>query len=322
MLLSGLSLREVTHLKKSERIIRNERIREYAKTHTFKETAAEFGLNKYTISEICAGMRNGYVNQYAPNGFNPEETVSRYLKETGSEFDYISGYTNSSGKVLLRCQKCGTETERSMETIRHGTKIRCHVCDPRNNSWSNPRKKYANETEKRRAYEKRKQQRDLFEHYLERLCKKQERHKQALLNAELRKQAVIEKREARRHDCPVCGTSTTRRTYCSDACSKKANNARHEIKRRHTIRNVTVDKDITLEGLFRRDNGRCWICGLPCDYSDIETTDKTMVAGNLYPSIDHVVALSDGGEHSWKNVKLAHRICNTDRYKFPPRRNA
>ena len=138
-------------MKESERIIRNERIREYAKTHTFKETAAEFGLNKYTIRKICAGMRNGYVNQYAPNGFNPEETVSRYLKETGSEFDYISGYTSSSGKVLLRCQKCGTEIERSMETIRHGTKVRCHVCDPR--------KKYANKAEynaamqaKRNAY--------------------------------------------------------------------------------------------------------------------------------------------------------------------------
>jgi len=37
----------------------------------------------------------------------------------------------------------------------------------------------------------------------------------------------------------------------------------------------------------------------------------TFIAGNMYPSIDHVVPLSRGGLHEWGNVKLAHRICNS-----------
>lgn len=37
----------------------------------------------------------------------------------------------------------------------------------------------------------------------------------------------------------------------------------------------------------------------------------TFIAGNMYPSIDHVRPLSRGGLHEWGNVKLAHRICNS-----------
>lgn len=29
------------------------------------------------------------------------------------------------------------------------------------------------------------------------------------------------------------------------------------------------------------------------------------------PSVDHVKPLAKGGKHSWRNVVLAHRICNT-----------
>lgn len=71
-----------------------------------------------------------------------------------------------------------------------------------------------------------------------------------------------------------------------------------------------VDKDITVEGLFRRDKGICYLCGRECSFDDYVIRDGVFIAGDWYPSIDHVIPLSKGGVHSWDNVKLAHRRCN------------
>jgi 5-methylcytosine-specific restriction endonuclease McrA len=72
-----------------------------------------------------------------------------------------------------------------------------------------------------------------------------------------------------------------------------------------------VDKGITLEKLFRRDRGQCYICGGICDWNDFSIKDNAFIAGQTYPSIDHVKPLAKGGEHSWDNVKLAHFVCNS-----------
>jgi 5-methylcytosine-specific restriction endonuclease McrA len=84
-----------------------------------------------------------------------------------------------------------------------------------------------------------------------------------------------------------------------------------EIARRRKIASAMVDKDITVQGLFLRDGGRCYLCGKACDWADKIEIDGTIICGNRYPSIDHVRPLSKGGLHSWDNVKLAHRICNS-----------
>ena len=72
-----------------------------------------------------------------------------------------------------------------------------------------------------------------------------------------------------------------------------------------------VDNDITVEGLYRRDNGTWYLCGGRCNYEDYTVIDGTFIAGDWYPSIDHVIPLAKGGEHSWNNVMLAHRLCNS-----------
>ena len=94
-------------------------------------------------------------------------------------------------------------------------------------------------------------------------------------------------------------------------CSKRAENKQREIARRTRIAEQMVDNDITLEGLYKRDKGVCHICGGKCDYEDYVVSDQAIICGDWYPSIDHVIPLSKGGEHSWDNVKLAHRICNS-----------
>lgn len=55
-------------------------------------------------------------------------------------------------------------------------------------------------------------------------------------------------------------------------------------------------EDVYVEALFERDNGLCGICGLLVTQTDW--------------SVDHVVPLSKGGEHSYANTQLTHLICN------------
>lgn len=73
-----------------------------------------------------------------------------------------------------------------------------------------------------------------------------------------------------------------------------------------------VDRGITVEKLVERDNGICHICGLPVDMADFYINENgVQICGDMYPSRDHVRPISLGGLHSWDNIKLAHRICNT-----------
>lgn len=66
------------------------------------------------------------------------------------------------------------------------------------------------------------------------------------------------------------------------------------------------DESITLKSVITKYNGICQICGKPVDLSDIEN-------GHIrknYPTVDHIIPLSKGGEHTWGNIQLAHMACN------------
>lgn len=86
------------------------------------------------------------------------------------------------------------------------------------------------------------------------------------------------------------------------------------MKRRNKY--LSGDKTITLEKLYERDNGVCKICGGLCDYNDYEIINDTIIAGNNYPSIDHIVPINKGGSHTWDNVQLSHRLCNCRKKKI------
>lgn len=111
------------------------------------------------------------------------------------------------------------------------------------------------------------------------------------------------------HTCEICNKDfeahypTTK--YCSDKCRMKSS----KTKRRY--KDITVDRGINLYKLARRDNNICQLCGLEVNWNDYSKTETTVVCGNMYPSIDHINPISLGGLHSWDNVQLAHRICNT-----------
>lgn len=89
----------------------------------------------------------------------------------------------------------------------------------------------------------------------------------------------------------------------------KAYHTATKVKNR--CKSLDFDKDITLGKLYERDKGICKICGGLCDYNDYEIRGNTIIVGNSYPSIDHITPLSKGGSHTWDNVQLAHKQCNS-----------
>ena len=69
---------------------------------------------------------------------------------------------------------------------------------------------------------------------------------------------------------------------------------------------------ITLLGLIKRDSNKCYICNKDCDLYDYSVLeDGTICPEDMYPTMDHIIPLSKGGEHKWSNIHLAHKICNS-----------
>jgi 5-methylcytosine-specific restriction endonuclease McrA len=106
--------------------------------------------------------------------------------------------------------------------------------------------------------------------------------------------------------CKECGTLLLdkQRAYCSDGCAWRANRR----TRRARERNAFVER-VELEVVARRDKWICHICSEPV-YSNASYTRQ--------PTLDHVIPLSKGGEHSYENIKLAHFSCNCSKHDSMP----
>ena len=135
---------------------------------------------------------------------------------------------------------------------------------------------------------------------------------------ELYKKTIQEsKKEYKTQICECCGKEFYPRRhgtkYCSERCARKASNKRKDILRDKRLKeNGEIDNSITLEKLYKRDNGICKICGGKCNYDDYRRDENnSFIVGNDYPSIDHIIPISKGGQHTWDNVQLAHIICNS-----------
>ena len=280
--------------KKQQMAERDGAMRKYkAEGHTHEEVAERFGVSKAISCKACKGvapqttdpeyLRSKSEEQHRKTLANREAKAVSLIENAG--FVYVGGFTNTDGSVTIMCPDCGYEFERSMITFRHHVTVIC------------PRCREIAEEEKKKATEERRAQ---FE------AERKERERRKIEEAEIKYQSRI-------HECPVCGALTARPVYCSKRCANKAANATHEAKRRAKIKSVLVDKDITLQRLYKRDHGTCYLCGEACDWNDKEERNGTIICGDIYPSIDHVIPLAKGGLHSWENVKLAHRKCNTEK---------
>lgn len=274
-------------------------ILEYRKDgHTLTETAEHFGVRKNYVTMSCRGVtfpvdieacraagRKAKSNQWGKIE-DRERNAARLIEERTPQFEYIGGYTGSEGYADIKCKKCGSVLHKSMVSIRHGKTI-CEVC------------------EKRERDEKERKERE------ERKAAQIKRHTEAVERNKARKEERDKIRESKKHPCVVCGTITTNKYCCSVACSERRNNQIKEVRRRDKIADSRIDRGITLQRVYAKDDGVCYICGGKCNWEDRVTTGDTVVCGNNYPSIDHVIPLAKGGMHEWSNVRLAHRICNS-----------
>lgn len=82
----------------------------------------------------------------------------------------------------------------------------------------------------------------------------------------------------------------------------------HKEARRHYIRRKRLRENwveyVDIEKLFERDKAICQLCFKPVP-ADVNYNHP------LAPTIDHIIPVSKGGEHSYANCQLAHRKCNT-----------
>lgn len=116
--------------------------------------------------------------------------------------------------------------------------------------------------------------------------------------------------------CIECGGifkgTSLHQKLCSTECSRVRRNKQQRLRKDKRINDDNnIDKDISLETLYKRDRGICYICGGKCDFGDHTQINGHFTAGPNYPSIDHIIPISRGGMHAWDNVKLAHHHCNS-----------
>lgn len=87
--------------------------------------------------------------------------------------------------------------------------------------------------------------------------------------------------------------------FCSPRCKAREKKLRRRAAEKGC--KLTPGRRISV---YERDNWACQICSKP--------TDRTVHREHdLSPTIDHIIPLSAGGEHSPENWQTAHRICNS-----------
>ena len=140
-----------------------------------------------------------------------EQQVREQIARYSSDYEYIGGFTDTNGSVILKCSHCGATVKRAMVTVRKYKNVRCVEC------------------EKKETIEKKKKHKEFLEY--------QKRIKRGTNYSQLTMKA-----------CKECGSlffpDNGNSIYCSKQCANKSANRNHEMKRRSKISDVLVDKDI------------------------------------------------------------------------------
>jgi len=123
--------------------------------------------------------------------------------------------------------------------------------------------------------------------------------------------------ERKPFNCMECGQvvipkyetkSNRQRKYCSNKCmnkyTKRIEGRTHkERARRYGVSYETVDPI----KVFMRDGYRCQLCNIKLNKKNRGTNRDDA------PELDHIIPLSKGGEHSYRNTQCSCRKCNMDK---------
>lgn len=256
-----------------------------------KDQAKGFSKSKYFKDNYPELV--GYIKGQQGDKLT-KDNINIRLKERYPNFEYISGYKNCESMIKIRCNSCGEEIVRGAQILRKYRTIECDGCNRIAQDESN------------KAKEQYKLLKDI---------KKIEANKIKAEANRIAKEEYI-KSITKIKVCKQCGKDYTTiknsQGFCCVKCNNRYNNSLKDIKRRHRLRaNGNIDYTLTLDKLIKRDKSTCKICGYLVDINDyIITNEGYHIAGDMYPSIDHINPVSNGGTHTWSNVQLAHRHCN------------
>lgn len=258
--------------------------------------AKKIGEQKAVIANICRHL--GLGGTVGTKNKLTLLEVKEKIEKRYPGIEYVGGYTSSKKPVRIRYRECGHEREAVYGNFMCSNPLydisKCSVC-------FNIQRKEEQKTKEHDARTKAEQ------HRQEKKQKKQAAEAE-LISRQLEARLAI-------HVCKNCGMSYCIETtgynstqYCSEKCGKRWNMRVKNDRRVRKMMQREHDTDITLEKLYAKESGRCYLCGGQCDWNDV---DESGNAGEMYPSIDHVIPLSKGGKHKWDNIRLAHRGCNT-----------
>ncbi|WP_058625782.1 helix-turn-helix domain-containing protein [Staphylococcus xylosus] len=188
--------------------------------------------------------------------------------------------------VMITCESCGEEFEKHLNT--------------------SVEQKYCSENCKHRALRKRNPKPPKIENcrycnnsfiskYASQYCSDECRK----LEAQRIKNSKRKIRIVKCRDCSNRFVKTNAKILCGK-CTKDFNNIRMTRARQ----NGQFDADIDIYKLIERDGKQCYLCGDAVSFDCHYNSPK-------YPTIEHVLAIANGGTHSWENVKVACRDCNT-----------
>jgi len=223
-------------------------------------------------------------------------------------FDYLGGYSGRNSHIEIRCRTCnGTFTryaDRQFKVRVQNNQIECPCCIEKARLL---REEIARQKEQKRIF------------FAEQKRKRKEIQQRAKLNQETtckecgKKFTLAEYRE--KEQTEHCGLTV----YCSSECRKKAerkNRRKYNVTHgKHKLRSikygVEFDRTVNLDDMLIRYGTKCSLCGGECNINDYKIVNGARIYGDDYPSIDHIKPMSRGGGHTWDNVQVAHRGCNT-----------
>jgi 5-methylcytosine-specific restriction endonuclease McrA/predicted nucleic acid-binding Zn ribbon protein len=97
-----------------------------------------------------------------------------------------------------------------------------------------------------------------------------------------------------------------RSVYCCDGCSHTHMHRIRRQKERAILRKANIESVDAIK-VFNRDGWKCQLC-----HKKLKRKDRGMCCDNA-PELDHIIPLSKGGEHSYRNTQCACRKCNSEK---------
>lgn len=319
----GLGYRKISNKIKG---INRDQVRYFIKSDWFKENHPELIKVNNSISAKSLEKRIEYFKNKFEKKF--------------PGFKYHSGYTGTDDYFKMKCRKCGHIQERNAQCARPSRekRVSCDKCEKikriakeRKNKINKFINLIENEINKRREHIKPEVEalkKIAANHRYYNKCDRCGKHyftnrsnsihcDKCIDQIELEKTNRISNWKGKYIKCKECGKRfemrSSRSKFCSTKCRDKNYYRTKDLKRRKRLQeNGKVNYRISKEKLIEKEGDNCKICGKPVNFDDCYyNEDGHFIAGPKYPSIDHIIPVAKGGTHTWDNVQLAHRYCNS-----------